>query len=207
MSAMKPVSQVGCALYTATKGQYSPALYAVVFAGVSQEQYSDLKQSLLVLSSGCACATCVWWTVQRHFLTALAMTMSCVPAVNRHWTRLDVIKHAITNFLHAKRWTSPAHRFGLISVQQVKISYHSHMLTRYCHCLAHTHAAASHFAVGPAQHANCLAGLCDTQMQCAYSMDSTACIVSIGLSFSGHTTLKQSLLLHLCCRTHAAFCL
>jgi hypothetical protein len=42
-----------------------------------------------------------------------------VPAVNLHWTRLDVIKHAITNFLHAKRWTSPAHRFGLISVQQV----------------------------------------------------------------------------------------
>jgi hypothetical protein len=49
MSAMKPVNQVGCAWFIELINQYKTALYGVVSAGISQEQNSDLNQTLLVL--------------------------------------------------------------------------------------------------------------------------------------------------------------
>lgn len=42
--------------------------------------------------------------------------MSYCSAVGRNWSRLDVIKHAISNFVQAKRWSCGQHKFGLIAV-------------------------------------------------------------------------------------------
>lgn len=38
--------------------------------------------------------------------------------VGRNWNRLDVIRHAITNFVQAKRWSCTQHKFALVAVNQ-----------------------------------------------------------------------------------------